>query len=341
MAAAGVSVYDNLGNNPEAFGKLLSGEVPDAFILANDADGAQEIAHYLEQNDDVRKSFYYGDNTVLIDDTRTLNWVVEDFGLTEGELLYEGRYPKHDNEIVISGSLSGMIDKAIGDTVRVTQNGGTVDFLVVGFIQSVNNGGICSAMTIEGAYRTQPDYQPRQIYIYLDDSAKTAAFVKTVSEKFGKETAVVTNLYELMDAQLSVYATIFQAVAAVVIAVTLLVILMTLYLVLKTVILRRRRALGIQKALGFTTLQLMNQFALNFVPVIALGVAAGGLCGIAGFNAIFVALCRGMGIMTASMSAPIGMTAVMCVCLVLAAYVFAMLIAWRVRKISAYALVTE
>jgi hypothetical protein len=35
------------------------------------------------------------------------------------------------------------------------------------------------------------------------------------------------------------------------------------------------------------------------------------------------------------------MTAVMCVCLVLAAYVFAMLIARRIRKISAYALVTE
>jgi putative ABC transport system permease protein len=107
------------------------------------------------------------------------------------------------------------------------------------------------------------------------------------------------------------------------------------------VILRRRRELGIQKALGFTTLQLMNQFALYFIPVIAAGVVAGGLLGIFGFNAIFVALTRGMGIMTASMPAPVLLTIATCAGLVVLSYAFALLIASRIRRISAYALVSE
>jgi putative ABC transport system permease protein len=107
------------------------------------------------------------------------------------------------------------------------------------------------------------------------------------------------------------------------------------------VILRRRRELGIQKALGFTTLQLMNQFALYFIPVIAAGVMAGGLLGIFGFNAIFVALTRGMGIMTASMPVPALLTIATCAGLVVLSYAFALLIASRIRRISAYALVSE
>jgi hypothetical protein len=72
--------------------------------------------------------------------------------------------------------------------------------------------------------------------------------------------------------------------------------------------------------------------------VIALGVAAGGLLGIFGFNSIFVPLTRSMGIMAASMPAPIAATIVMCAGLVAVAYAFAMLIAWQIRKIPAYAL---
>jgi putative ABC transport system permease protein len=110
---------------------------------------------------------------------------------------------------------------------------------------------------------------------------------------------------------------------------------------LKTIILRRRRELGIQKALGFTTLQLMNQLALYFIPVIVVGIAAGGVIGALGFNSMFVALTKSMGIMTASMPAPLGLTVAVCSILVLLSYVFAMLIAMRIRRISAYALVTE
>jgi putative ABC transport system permease protein len=340
-ATAGLSIYDNLGVHPDVFAKLLSGELPDAAFMFNSPDDARSVREHIEKDGNTRKVFYYQNFTVMIGDTQTNNIAAEDFSLFEGALLYEGRYPKHENEICVSGRLAEQNGLAVGEAAKITQGGKTAEYLIVGLIQTVNSGGISCAMTIPGVLRIQPDYRPREIYVYLKDNTKTAGFVDSIQAKFESKLKNSINLKELMDAQLGVYGDIFMIEALVLICVTALVIFLVLYLMMKTIILRRRRELGIQKALGFTTLQLMNQSALYFIPVITFGVAAGGIGGILGFNPIFVALTKTMGIMTASMPAAIKPTIVMCGGLVLLAYAFAMLIAQRIRKISAYSLVTE
>ncbi|MDR1068442.1 MAG: ABC transporter permease [Clostridiales Family XIII bacterium] len=337
-ASAGLSLYDNMGVHPDMFAKLLGGEMPDAAFVADTPDNAVRVRDFIEETGDARKVFYYQNSDIMIDDIQVNNIVSDGFSQFEGTLLYEGRYPQHDNEICVSGILSENKGIKIGDVVTVKDT----DYLTVGLIQTVNgNNGMASAMTIPGMRRIQPNYRTQEIYAYLNDNAKTVGFIDEVNAEFPGNFETVVNLDELMDAQLTVYGDIFFAVAIALVAITALVIFLVLYLMLKTVILRRRRELGIQKALGFTTAGLMNQLALYFIPVIALGVAAGGLLGIFGFNSIFVSLTRSMGIMTASMPAPIPLTIVTCVALVAVAYAFAMLIAARIRKISAYALVSE
>ncbi|MDR3072748.1 MAG: FtsX-like permease family protein [Clostridiales Family XIII bacterium] len=340
-AVAGISISYNLGAHPDHFGRLLAGEMPDAAFFVKSPDDTQEVRDAIEKSGKARKLFYYQNFTVMIDDMQTTNIAAEDFSLFEGVLLYEGRYPKHDNEICLGGKLAERKNLDIGDSVKVSQGGKTAEYLIVGMIQTVNYGGMACAMTIDGVHRIQSDYRPREIYVYLEDNSKSADFVKSIERSFEEELESSINLKELMDAQLGMYGAIFRVLAAAIVAVTALVICMVLYLMLKTVILRRRRELGIQKALGFTTLQLMNQFALYFLPVITLGVAMGGIAGILGFNSLFVALTRYLGIMTASMPAPVGQTILMCGLLVILAYAFSLLISWRIRKVSAYALVTE
>jgi putative ABC transport system permease protein len=112
-------------------------------------------------------------------------------------------------------------------------------------------------------------------------------------------------------------------------------------MVIKTSILRRKRELGIQKAVGFTTFQLMNQIALNMTPVILLGVVIGAVGGYFGFNPILVVLIRSMGIVQMKLPVPLDWTILVCIALTALAYVVSMLVAWRIRKISAYSLVNE
>ena len=341
MAVAGVAVYDNLGLNSGAFARILAGELPDAAFNAVSAEEAKAIRKTIEKDSNVRKVFYNQDVFVMIDDYYVNNIVVEDYGLYEGGMLYEGSYPKHSNEICLSGALAKAKSYGIGDTVTISFDGKTADYLVVGLVQAVNNGGVLCATTIEGFRKLQPTFEPSELYVYLEDPSKTAAFVDGIAKAHESGLSNSIDINELMSAQLSMYGSIFFIVAVVLVAVTALVIFLVLYLVLKTVILRRRRELGIKKALGFTTLQLMNQLALYFIPVIVVGITLGGVLGVLGFNPMFVAVSGNMGIMTASMPAPVLMTVVLCAALIVLSYAFAMLIAWRIRKISAYTLVTE
>ena len=341
VAVAGLSIYVNLGVHPETFAQVLGGELPDALFVVTDPDDMDDLKQSVTDTGKARKMFYYQDVVVMINDLQIISIVAEDYSLHEGATLYEGRYPKHNNEICVSGSLAEQEGIGIDETIKVTQNGRTAEYLVVGFIQSMNNGGLTSAMTIEGYKRVQPDYQPRNLCIYLTDNSKTDEFIKTINAANSGKLSSTINMKELTDATLGMYGDIFFAIAIVLVVVTILVIVLVLYLMLKTVILRQRQQLGIQKAMGFTTLQLMNQFALYYIPIIALGVAAGGLVGILGFNSLFVGLTRSMGIMTASLPPSVELTILMCAGLVLLAYVFAMLISWRIRKISAYSLISE
>ncbi|MDR2197713.1 MAG: ABC transporter permease, partial [Coriobacteriales bacterium] len=182
---------------------------------------------------------------------------------------------------------------------------------------------------------------PSQIYAYLDDPSATAAFIKEVERGHKDSLHLSLNLQELATAQLGAYGAIFAAVTVVIGVVTMLVIIGVLYLVLRTAILRQRRELGIQKALGFTTFQLMNQLALCFLPAVTLGVALGAAAGVLGFNNVFLALTRTLGIMDASMPAPLGATLLVCAGILTLSYAASLLIALTIRRINPYRLISE
>ena len=340
-SVAGISIYDNIGRNPDNFAKLVMGEMPDAAFFTKSHEDAPKVFEAVKKHDNTRKVFYYDQVGLMCGDDYVNVITVEDFDCMEGTMLYEGRYPKNEDEIAIGGSLARLTNKNIGDDIEIKLNDRKSDYRIVGLISTTDNFGMAGAMTHKGVKRIEKDFKPYSMYIYLNDNSKSADFIKSIEKEHSKFIESSVDMKEIMAAQLGMYASIFRMVAYAIIAVTAMVILLTLFLILKTVIIRRRREFGIQKAMGFTTFQLMNQISLGYIPVIALGVAAGGVVGILGFNNMFVALTKNLGIMSASMPSPAGMVVIMCVLLVLMAYICAMLISWRIRRISAYALVTE
>jgi putative ABC transport system permease protein len=341
MAVAGMSIYANMGLKPEAFGQIIAGEMPDAAFTARESSDAPLLLKDLQQRPETRTAFYYQDLTVLLEDYTANNIVTEDFSLLEGTMLYAGRYPRHDNEVAISGKLAELLGKGTGDMVEVRQGEVRGSYLVVGLIQTINNSGSACMMTTEALRHIQPDFKPRGIYVYLDDPSQSASFVSSIKAEYAAVLASSIDIAELRDATMGVYGSIFGMVTLVIVAVTVFVILLVLYLVLKTAILRNRRTIGIQKALGFTTWQLMQQITLSYLLVIAAGVAVGALGGVLGFNSLFVTLIRTMGIMTASMPTPVELTIALGAGLIVLAYAFSLLITWRIRRIAAYTLISE
>ncbi|HKL99170.1 MAG TPA: ABC transporter permease, partial [Mobilitalea sp.] len=114
-----------------------------------------------------------------------------------------------------------------------------------------------------------------------------------------------------------------------------------LYFVINSSVTRKKRDLGIQKAIGFTTFQLMNQLSLGLLPPVIAGVCAGSILGATLSNPIMSLAQKGMGVMKADYIITPVWFAIFAAAIVMISYLTSMLITYRIRKISAYALVTE
>ena len=342
-SVAGVSLYYNVGVNNEAFIALLLGDNPDVGLIVQNSGETEGVLARISERPEVRKAFCYQSYglTLLVEGDNINVFVARDFSLLEGPMLVEGDYPTGNNEVAIGGLLSEDIGRGIGDTIIVEQGGRKREFKITGTIQSMENFGINLAMTYDGVITVKDDFEFSNIYIYLTEGADADAFIKSIKAQEGDIFSNTVNIQELADAFIGPYSTIFAAVASVILAITAVVIVLVLSMVIKTMILRCRRELGIQKALGFTTLQLMTQIALNFTPAVFVGVIVGGIAGYLGFNPLFVTLLHSAGIMKTELPSPLVWTIVACLALVALSYLTSMLIAWRIRKISPAVLVGE
>ncbi len=340
-SASVLSIYYNVGLHPDSFAQLVAGEVPDAVFIVKDPANSAKVMTDIKQSTSVEKVIYYSACSVLVDGNEAQSYVTADFSLTEGKMLYKGRYPKHDNEIALSGPLSQQTGRNIGDTVTITYNGRNYDYLITGLIQSMNDNGNGLSITTDGMKRLYPDFLPEQIYVYMKNTADAQKLINDLTRTDGRLFVNTLNMKKLVEVQLGVYGSVFATITSAITVITCCVVILVLYLVLKTSILRRRREIGIQKAVGFTSFQLMNQLLLSFSPAVIAGVAAGCILGIYCFNPLFVILVQSLGIMTASMPASYSLTVFLGIGIIVLSYVISLLITLRIRKITPYMLVSE
>ena len=341
-SVVGVTIHNTFGGDITKFVTIIAGEFSDMVLTVSDDADTDEVISRLLFRPEVRKAFVL-DNSVhiLADNIPTMAIVTDDFSLLEGNMLVEGRYPKHHNEVAAGNNYLRTTGLKIGDTVTIAHKGIEKEFLITGLSQGSFNDGINLLMTREAALTVRPDYEIKQVYVYVEESVDMAALIESVKISEGSNIGVPIDLREVADAQFGPYGTIFSAVSAAIMIITAVVVSLVLYLVIKTAILRRKREFGIQKAVGFTNMQIINQIALTYTPIVAVSVLIGGIAGAFGLNPMFAALTSGIGIVRADFDIPVSIVALTCASLILLALIVSMLIALRIRKISAYSLVTE
>jgi putative ABC transport system permease protein len=342
-AMSGLAIHYNINVEQDGFMYAIAGEVPDVLFILKNKENADAFKGKLLDRPEVRKAFGYepGMNPLFINGTEYTSVVVEDCSLLEGRMLIDGRYPKHNNEIALGTATAKVTGYKTGDTVVVRNGENEKNYLVTGIIQLANNNGFNVMLTGNALMEIQPDYEFVSFNVYLTAGSDGKIFAEETEAIEGDIFESAVAIRDLWDSQMGGMGDAFAAVAVGIIVVTAVVVILVLYMVIKTTILRKKRELGIQKAIGFTTFQLMNQIALNLTPVILSGVIIGALAGYFGFNPIFVLLTSSIGIAKVELPVPLDWTVMVCVALVLLAYGVSMLIAWRIRKISAYSLISE
>ncbi|MDR1825608.1 MAG: FtsX-like permease family protein [Bifidobacteriaceae bacterium] len=341
MPSFALSCYYDTAVNNEEFVRTIAGEMPDALVQVKPAQGEAVLAD-VQTRPGVRKAFGYSRSmAMLIDGNPVWAFATEDQEQLEGRLLYEGRYARHENELVMTPVLASTLDKTIGDTVTLSLGGEGADYLVTGLIQSMNEYGMLVGLNTDGIKRVLPSYQFDEVFVYLDDIDQAEPFLDAVAADLGEAVVATLPMWTMAQAQLRAYGDLFGVVATAILVIAIVVVVLVLYLVLGATILRRRRSFGIQKALGYTSGQLMRQIAFTYMPVIAAAVLAGALAGYLAFGSMMGGIFRWLGIVSVHMQPWAAGSAVLALVLVPFAFAVAMLVARRIRRVSAYALATE
>ena len=340
-SAFGLVFFYNMTVDSDAFIGTIAGEVSSLMVRPLSEQNTARIKEEIGNMPEVRKSIVYDGAVVLINDEVLFADVTENFDDLEGQMLYEGSYPASPDEIAVGGATSEKLGKAIGDTVRVVNGHKEADYLICGLIQSGNNIGRTLTMTVDGVRRIMPDYIPASMYVYLNDGVDTASFIQTLEDQYNGVIDTPVNLEELIQAATGSYVSLVSVFAVCVLMVTGFVVSLVLYFVIKTMVARRKREFGVQKALGFTSFQLVQQISMSFLPIVAIGSAIGIAGGYLFINPMLTAMFKGVGIMKFELVISHAWLATLCVGIVLFSYAVATLVSSRVRKISAYALMTE
>ena len=232
------------------------------------------------------------------------------------------------------------LGKGIGDTVRLTKGDAEWEYLITGLIQGSNYMGHDLCLSLAAYQRLSPDFQPVVFSVYLRNREETGGFLQTL-ERESPDRFNGVNADEIIRSSRATYQSIVAVLAVIIGIVTLLVIGLVLYLVIKTLLVHKKRELGIQKAIGFTTGQLVLQNALAFLPVIVFGALLGGIGGYLGLNPFFSVLFSGIGIMKVNFVVSFPLLALVFGFIVLFGFGVSLLVATRIRRIFPYTLISE
>lgn len=338
----GVIMYYNTTIDTKAFAEVPGMEICNTIAVLNPQMDQSEAEGTIKNMDFVRKIHYLDEVKIKVEDREVAAYVMEDYSSKETNLVYKGRYPENEGEITLAGILAGRLEKTIGDTVTVCIGENEEQFKVVGLSNGSQMGGMNTSVLASDYNRLNPTFKHQALYIYLDKGTEAKQFISELENKIDRSMLLAAiNFDKEMAEGMASYQKVVAAMGMAMLVITLFVVTLVLYFVISSSVIRKKRDLGIQKAIGFTTYQLMKQLSISFAIPITIGVAIGTLLGAFYTNPMMSLSMKGLGVMEAGFIVdPIWVTS-FAVITVAFAYLLSMLITWRIRKISAYALVTE
>lgn len=327
-------MYENMIADSTSFINLIVGETSDSCINVN-AEIEDDFLREMNADDRVEAVYLYNSLTVShAGGVELMATISDDFSkLTNQSIVFEGRFPKYDNELALAAKYAKEKDLKIGDEITISAGGKEAVYLISGFTQISNNLGKDCLMTRSGYERLETPGN-LSYYLHLRDGADIDQFNEEISERYGNDINATINVQALVESTSEVYISLMTAIVIVILVLSVIVIAFVLYLLVRTMLNNKKREYGILKALGYTTGQLMMQTALSFLPAIAVSTAAGVAISSLMINPLMGFFLSSLGIVKCTFFVPVGLNAAAGAGLVALSFVMACLMSFRVRRVT-------
>ena len=337
IAFSGTLFY-NVVVKPENFMSALSDEVADVIMIPKE-DSISKLEAKLGDDNRVENSLQYMSCSVKIEDKAVTSFACEDFSKVRNDVCYMGTNPKEIDEIALGSAFEESFK--IGDTVSVTVDDITKSFEVTGFVQSVNLQGEICQLSTEGYNSLLDEKQTPSLYVYLENPENAEEVVKEYKADYPELLADTINSYKLQKEAQDMYMGITMVLVVAIFVVTILVVLFILYIVIKSLLVKRRQELGIYKAMGYTSSQLISQTAGSFMLVSIIATLLSSVLAMFYMPAVYGFIFEALGVMKNNIEISFGFLMLFAVAVILVNIIISIILCMPIRKISAYSLIKE
>lgn len=196
----------------------------------------------------------------------------------------KGRAPIYDNEICIGTGIAASYEKEIGDTIEITYNGKTYDYLITGIISTTQDMGNVAAFGLEAAARIgfdeRLDYSAMVLVIENPDKPSEWYPRDKAEELCTELNAKYSELYciapetEMFGSQIS---GVIDLIKYVIYLITIAIVFIIINMSCSKFFHNETKQCGVMKANGFTSASIRRQFALRFAIVFTFGAFLGGI----------------------------------------------------------------
>lgn len=327
-------MLDNFVADEQKFIDLVVGESADSSVdIAPSAE--KELNSALENDSRVVNHYLFTTQYVThVGGVSLMANICNDCSkMNNQNVVVEGRFPKYDNEIAIAIKYAREKKLKIGEEISLSAGANEEKYIISGFTQLTNNLGRDCLMT-RGGYERIAELTDCNYFIDLTDGTDIDKFNEEIAELFPNEVNGTVNVATVMEGSGRVYISLVDIIVKATLVLSAVIVVFVIYLLVRTMLNAKKRDYGIQKALGFTTGQLVLQTALSFMPPLIVSTAIGITLGAFVINPVLSLFFSGIGIVKCTFNVPLIFNIIAGVVLIMFAFGAACLMSLRVRKIT-------
>ena len=334
LSFAGTLLY-NVNVKPDNFMNTLSEELSSVIFTAED-EKMTELKELLENDSRVRLFMEYASVPVSYEDGSLTAFVCEDFSKTTNDICYEGHSPVKENEIAVGNAISDRFP--IGYEIELTVGNKSADYIVTGYIQSVNNAGAVCQLTSEGYEKIGETTNSVNVYLY---NKNTDEFINEYEENHDAIIKSSVNFEQMSENGRRMYMGIVSVIVMILFVISVLMVLLVMYVIINSMISRRRQEFGIYKAIGYTNRQITVKTALEFIPIVAVASIISVIAGLWYLPTINNTIFSLIGAVKNHFEVSVGILIVFALLFTAVAFVISILLSAPIKKITAYSLLKE
>ncbi len=247
-------------------------DVYDAYFEGSEA--MQASVEEMRMVANTRREIWMGENFYYKKNKESITVrAISDTSTIIGGSVIEGRWPSYSNEVMLATNAASRLDVSVGDVVEIKNDIAEESYIVCGISQTMNNMGMMAFMTLDGLSKVTALPDSMNICVNFKPGVTFAEFEKEFKDMYPEVT--VTDYSEAAHQTVGLITSGMKIFAFFVAFLTILIVAFVESLIVRTNINKQWRNLGVSKALGFTSRQLILQVMLSNLPAILIGVTLG------------------------------------------------------------------